>query len=203
LNLFFIILIYMNRGKVILASMLGVAVLGVGAIVPIAVFAQTQDSTGSSFVQRLANKLGLDQSVVETAVDDVHEEIEAEMEAERAAAINQAVTDGKLTQRQADILNAVNDAHEGLRDEVRPVDIKENFEDMTQAEREAQMDTMKAEMDQKLLDAVNANGLNATTEEIQAAHEAAREAGVMKMVKFEMGVRTGKGMGPGMFIERL
>lgn len=73
-----------------LAATAAVAVLAVGAI---AAGAQSQEGDGTSFLDRVAAKLGIDTPKLEQAIKDT-----------RTEDIDQAVTDGKLTQEQADDL---------------------------------------------------------------------------------------------------
>ena len=167
----------MNK-KLVIASVLGTGVLAVGALVPIAVFAQTAtDSTSvSTFVQKLADKLGIDQNTVQTALDSVKTDMQAERVAQFKTDVSQAVTDGKLTQRQADILLGVEDVMPTL---AKPIpDTSVDLSTLTEDQRKAQMDTMRTQMDQSIVDALNAKGLATTVSELQSAQDAARTAGL-------------------------
>ena len=191
--------ITMERKKLFIAAAgAGMAVIGsVAAIVPLAVYAaETTTNPQDSFVQKLAEKLGIDATTVEDAVESAHEDMRAEMEAKREEEINQAVTDGKLTQRQADILLAIDDAMESLKTEAgtEPTVIqKEDLSDLSEEEREAKLEEFRAAHDQELVDALNEAGLNTTIEELQAAQDAARDADV----GFGFSVKVDGPIGPG------
>lgn len=166
----------MNK-RAIIAGAVGTGLLGISAFLPLALSAQNADSAKTTFVQKLAEKLGLDQSNVQTAVDEIRTEVNSEKQAERKVEITQAVTNGKLTQRQADILFAVMDvefekpSHENKSEENSLSDEtsqSENFEDW--------METQRAEREQKIVDTLNAAGLNTTLEELKATQDAAKSA---------------------------
>ena len=175
--------------KKLLLGAIGIAVIGaIGVIAPTLAYAATDSTTPSTFVTKLAEKLGIDVNTVQTAVDSTRTEIKAENDATRKTEIAQAVTDGKLTQRQADILDAMRDV-----EPIKPADdtTKPDLSTMTQDERKAAMDAMKVQRDQAMLDALNAKGLNTTLDEVQTALTAARTAGLAK------GPGMGRGMGFG------
>lgn len=75
---------------VLLAATAAVVAIGAGAI---AVGAQSQEGTGTSFLDRVAAKLGIDTPKLEQAIKDT-----------RSEDIDKAVADGVLTQERADAL---------------------------------------------------------------------------------------------------
>jgi hypothetical protein len=168
----------MNK-KFLFAGVLGSGLVVFSLLVPTLVAAQVADSDNgvTTFVQKLAEKLGIDQSTVQDAVDSVHDEIKSEKDAEYTTEVNQSVTDGEITQRQADILLAMLDI-EPTKPDATDLPTREEMESMTQEEREAQRETMHTQMQQTIVDALNANGLNTTVEEFQSTQEAARSAGL-------------------------
>lgn len=159
-------------------ALAGAMLIGTLALIPVGIVsAQTMTQNGSTFIQKLAAKLGLSEDVVQQAVNSTHDELRDEMEVKHAEELTSAVEDGKLTQRQSDLLNAVADIRQSLKDESfaqRPADLN----DLTHEERQAQHETLRNEMDQKLVDALNANGLNTTIDELREAMTAGREAGI-------------------------
>ncbi|MFS8130365.1 MAG: hypothetical protein ACMG57_00135 [Candidatus Dojkabacteria bacterium] len=179
--------------KKLLLGAIGIAVIGaIGAIAPTLAYAATNSTTPSTFVTKLAEKLGIDVTTVQTAVDSTKTDIKADNDATRKTEIAQAVTDGKLTQRQADILIAQMDIQLTKPDDsTRP-----DFSTMTEEQRKAAMETMKTEREQAEVDALNAKGLATTLEEVQATRSAAQTAGLAKGPGMgrEMGHRFGMGL---------
>jgi len=173
----------MNKKNLMIA---GAMALGLGAVtlVPIGlVSAQVSTQANTTFVAKLAERLGISQDTVQTAVDSTKKELKTERDAQRTEAIAQAVTNGKLTQRQADILNKMDEARDSLRDSMTKQE--------RQAEREADKDLTKeerkAKMETQLVDTLNQSGLNTNAEEVTATIEAAKNADILK---------GGKGGGP-------
>ena len=166
----------MNKKNLLIGSFAVVA-LAVGALIPIGVYAATQSDSTTTFVQKLATKLGIDQAKVQSAVSDVHSEMKAEREAVRQVEIAKAVSDGKLTQRQAEILKALQEIREDIKPADKPAN-KQDLKNLSKVERQAKMEEFRKAMDQKLVDALNAKGLKTTIEEIQATHKALKDAGL-------------------------
>ncbi len=165
------------KNKKLLLGTMGVAVIGgVSTLIPFGVYAAENPEEVNTFVQKLAEKLGIDEATVETAVESVHTEIRSEHEVEREAAITQAVTDGTLTERQGEILAALYEAFETIRPKDRGLLERQNWSELTEEERQAHFGEMKDERDQKLVDALNEQGLNTTLEELESTREAARSA---------------------------
>jgi hypothetical protein len=163
--------------KKIIAGIAAAGVAGAAAIIlPISALAATTGD--STFTSKLAQKLGIDQAKIESALSEVKTEMQAERIAEIQAEIKTLVESGKLTQRQADILNA----EMKYREEIKPSDTdkptKEEMDSLTEDERKAKMDAFKTEMQSKLLAKLNENGLNTSLDEIEKAHEAAKDAGL-------------------------
>lgn len=97
-----------------------------------------------------------------------------EREAERAEIVVEAVEDGTLTQRQAEILHAMA--------ELRPVGGRGLFgagRDLSEEEREALREEMREQRDQSMLDQLNEAGLDVTEEELQELREVREELGLM------------------------
>lgn len=109
-------------------------------------YASASSTSGNGPFNKIANaiaeKFNLNAADVQTVIDDTMKAELAEMEKNRPDRLAQAVTDGKLTQAQADLIKAkmeeMRTAMEGRKDMIK---------NMTQAEREAaiktQMETLK------------------------------------------------------------
>jgi len=87
-----------------------VATIGLAGLGGASVFAVSSGDSGSSIVDKIASTFGLDKAKVQAVFDQDRASHMADMQTKRAAALKQAVTDGKLTQTQADyITNAWKD----------------------------------------------------------------------------------------------
>jgi len=177
-----------------------VGTLGLAGAISVPIIISADDTTEtdvSGFVQKLAGNLGLDQSVVQSAFDSTHAQIRSEVKAEVTTEIVNAVTAGTLTQRQADILTAVQNLEMNPPAEAgRPENAGQG--NSTHEERQSQMEQMRAERHQSIVDQLNESGLNTTVDELEAAQEAAKSAEVRLMGGFgERGMGgSGKGHGP-------
>ena len=183
----------MKRKNIAIAS-IGVVTLGsLALLLPLGVYAaESSSSSVTSFVQKLSAKLGIDENTVQAAVDSTKEELRSEYGAFRSSKIADAVTAGKLTQRQADILNAIHNVKESLKTNTLEKPLKGELRGLTESERIAKRESMRNEMDQILVGALNKEGLNTSLEEIQSTQEAAQNAGL----GFGTGAHKGqRGMG--------
>jgi hypothetical protein len=109
----------------------GAAVLALGIAIPAAAFADPTPTPSSSatdattpeqrraehrdkLAEALAKELGIDQAKVAAALDKVDEQMRAEAKAERQAALKErlaaAVSEGKLTQAEADAILKASEA---------------------------------------------------------------------------------------------
>lgn len=160
----------------------GIATLALGASVMLPLAVSANDTNpDTTFIEKLASKLGISVDSVESAVSETREEIHAERVAQREEDISTAVSNGTLTQRQSDILNAIDDAMFSLRGSKSEED-RGAFRDLTPEERRTQMET-------DLVNALNEAGLNTNSEELESTRTAARNAGVLE------GFGGGRGMG--------
>lgn len=131
----------MRNKKIVLPVLVGLLLIG---IIFGTGYVSAQDTTDgqTTFVQKLAEKLGISQDKVQTALDEIHTERHALMLQNMESKLNQAVSDGKIndTQKQA-ILNKMKEM-EGNRPEKI-----EDFKNMTDAERRQAMEQKKTEME--------------------------------------------------------
>ncbi len=125
---------------------LGVAAAGIGASAALA------DETGksnpvSSLVAAIAQKFNLNQADVQKVFDDQRAQMQAQTQAQRQQKLDdrlsQAVTDGKLTQAQADAIKAKIVEFETL---------KTSLKDKTAAERETARGNFNNSLKQWLTD---------------------------------------------------
>jgi plasmid replication initiation protein len=72
---------------------------------------------------KIATTFHLDKSKVQSVIDEDRQTHHAEREAKQAAALQQAVTDGKLTQAQADHITTVWKEIKDLRGTTKPQDM--------------------------------------------------------------------------------
>ncbi len=114
------------------------------------VYAQTEESTSQRwpFVSLLAEKLDMDEEELNVVVEEVRQEHRSQMHQERSEKIQQAFQEGKLTERQLEILNA--------------------------KEESRGMGRVKGAM----LDQLNEQGLDVTHEEMQEIRDLMVELGV-------------------------
>lgn len=168
----------MNK-KIMALGIVGTLGLAGVILVPLAVSAATTttNTTVSEFVQQLAAKLGIDQGTVQTAVDSVKTDMKATRDAQVKADIATAVTNSKLTQRQADLLIA----QMGVQLDPPTKDTQVDPSTLTEAQRQAQMQANRTAREQAMVDKLNASGLNTTVDELKAAEDAARTAGIRMM----------------------
>jgi len=182
----------MKTKHLVAAGVASIALGGV-AILPFAVVSadEVSSTTATTFVQKLAEKLGINVETVQTAVESTRTEIRDAREAERETAIADAVTAGTLTQRQADIFNAIDEAMQTIRGSMT--------QEQREAEREANqgltMEERKNKMETELVTALNNAGLNTTADELTATRDAARDADIMPAGKGGRGGFGGPGMG--------
>lgn len=152
----------MNRKILIgVGSMATVAAIGLGSSM---VFAQGNSQT---FAQELAAKLGLDESKVQTALNDIRGERKATNEANFQAKLDQAVKDGKLTSAQEQAIIA-------KRKELA-------------ASRQQNMDALKNMTPQQRRDEMN--------KKRQELDDWAKQNGIDKMYLFGVFGRGGRGFG--------
>ncbi|HLD04008.1 MAG TPA: hypothetical protein VJC17_04510 [Candidatus Dojkabacteria bacterium] len=160
-----------------------VGILGLAAVMlPITALAQTVPEPGE-FIARLAAKLGIEQTKVETAFSEVKNEFHAERMSELKSQLQKYVDEDKLTQREADLLYAAADLRFEIKAEFQPFD-KEALQNLTIEEHRAKMEEMHNNMVQQMIASLNENGLNTNTEELQAAQQKAHELGIMGVAGF-------------------
>jgi hypothetical protein len=181
--------------KLIIYTAIGAILIVSGVFVTQEVYAQELGVNGDTFVSRLAAKLGINESDVNTAMDEVRTEVQAEREAERAETITQALDDGKLTEKQAEILNALEDINVNRG---RPEDWEE-WKEYTPEQKEALQEARHELIQQDRIDALYEQGIEVTQEEMDNLHDVMEELGIGMYGARSNGGQRG-GMGQGMML---
>jgi hypothetical protein len=178
--------------KLIIYTTMGVVIVVSGVFVSSRVNAQEFNPANDTFVSRIAEKLGIAEEEVVEVVDDLREDMQAQRQAERAEAITQAIEEGKLTDRQAEILDAMED----LEMTGRPDDWGQWHEytpEQREQLREARRETREIQVREALYEQ---QGLEVTEEEMNELHEVMLEEGIgMYGRRGEKGLQMGGGMG--------
>lgn len=113
-----------------------VATLGLGVIGAANATTNNTSDTGTSLIDKIATTFNVNRDQVAALFTADRQEHEAQMQADQAARLAQAVTDGKLTQAQADYITNAQKDIQALRDSSQPGQ-----------ETDAQRTEMKTKMD--------------------------------------------------------
>ncbi len=120
-----------------------VATLGLTGLIGGAAFATAQaGADNNTLVQAIATKFNLKTAEVQAVFDANKTQVHAEREQQAKDKVAQLVSDGKLTQTQADKINAKRAELEKEREANRAAD-----QNLTEAEHQAKRDARRAEMD--------------------------------------------------------
>lgn len=168
--------------------------MAMGAVaIPVAVVSAQYKTVSDDFATSLASKLGVSEDSVKSALTQVQVEHHEQREAERDAKIATAVAEGKLTQRQADLLEAM---HTIMEDKRASGEFKngQDLKDLTEAERQALMQENRETRKSEMLTGLNNKGLNVSAEELDSLHTTMLELGLNGK---GAGSQGGRGMGFG------
>lgn len=172
-----------------------IATSGAVLIVPTAAATATSEA-GQNFINQLANKLGLEEDKVETAVTEIREEFQAEREAEVQEAIEQAVSDGEITVRQGELLEAMHEYRSSTAATTNKPELdRSEWQDLSAEERQTKMEELRTERNASLVEALNENGLNTNADEIQELQDKIRD---LDLNIGTFGKRGAGGLGRGM-----
>lgn len=153
---------------------MGVIIVVSGVFVASSVNAQDLESSGNTFFSRLAEKLDLEEEEIVEVVDGLREDMQAQRQAQRAETITQAIEDGKLTEKQIQILDAMED----LKPTGKPEDWEE-WKEYTPEQREALRETRRETRENEMRDALyNDFGLEVTQEEMVELHQIMSDEGI-------------------------
>lgn len=124
---------------------LPIAVLAIAgaALFGTSAYAQSSQNGYGNMTQKLAQKLGIEESKVQAAFDEIKVEHHKNMEQKLNERLDQAVEDGKLTQEQKALILAKHAELQQQRESER-----EQVQNMTPEERKAFMENRREEMAQ-------------------------------------------------------
>ena len=175
--------------KLVIYTTIGTILVVSGVLVTSKVNAQEFRLGNDTFTSKMADKLGMEDEEVVTVIEDVREEMQAERQAERDTAILDAIDSGDLTEKQAEILNAMEDID---IDRGKPEDWEE-WKDYTPEQREALRDAREETRQQEIIDALYEQGIDVTADELDELRDVMQELGIGMY-----GLRGEGGMGGGM-----
>ncbi len=133
----------MKKHLVIAASVATIGLAGLGAgVAHAATSSSTKADPMSSLVDKIATKFNLNKSEVQQVFDAQKTEMQAQRETEVKADVAKLVTDGKITQAQADLINAKREELEKQRETDRA-----SFDSMSDADRKTAMDKKKTDLE--------------------------------------------------------
>jgi hypothetical protein len=180
--------------KLVIYTTIGTILVVSGVLVTSKVNAQELRLGNDTFTSKLSEKLGMDDEEVAVMIEDVREEMQAERRAERDEAIVEALDSGDLTEKQAEILNAM----ENLDiDKGRPDDWDE-WKEYTPEQKEALRDAREEVRQQEIIDALYEQGLEVTSDELDELRDVMQELGIgMYGFRGEGGIGGGMGMHQG------
>jgi hypothetical protein len=102
-----------------LAASAAAIVLTSGGFAAQHAFAATDTTTEKTLVERISERFNLNKTDVQAVVDEAHAARHAEMQAKVAERLTQAVTDGKITQAQKDLITTKQAEVQKKMDEIR------------------------------------------------------------------------------------
>lgn len=131
---------YMNISKLLL-PVLAIVILGGSVIGAGLVNAQGSENPASTLVTRIAQRFNLNEADVKAVFNEVHDEHKTKMKADLESRLNQAVSDGKITEAQKQaILEKFGTSPENKIN-------REEFKSMTKEERQTKMEERKTEIE--------------------------------------------------------
>lgn len=126
-----------------------VATVSLGGLAGVGIAsAATDTSSGTTLAERIASKFNLSQDDVQAVIDEDREARQAEREAEQKEKLAEAVTNGKLTQEQADHITSVLDEIKILRGDTGMKDLSDEIKDQIKEK----MDTLRDWADDNNID---------------------------------------------------
>lgn len=134
----------MKRNLAIAAAVatIGIAGLGAGAAHAATSSNTTKTDPMSSIVDAISSKFNLNKTEVQQVFDEQKTKMDAERETQVKEEVAKLVTDKKITQAQADLINAKREELDKQRETN-----KDSFTDLTQDQRKAKMDEQKTALE--------------------------------------------------------
>ncbi len=105
------------------------------------VSAQSADDHNTTLIQKLVQRFGLKTEDVQAVFNEQRQEHQANMQAKAEERLTQAVTDGKLTESQKQLILAKQKELQAARETEM-----ENFKNMTEEQRKTQMEAKRQEL---------------------------------------------------------
>jgi len=128
-------------------KILALSALALGTVAIVGLYgAKTISAQGGRdhpFVQRLAERFGLNEDEVETFFEEEKEAHRQEKQAKFEEYLDQAVADGKITEEQKQAILAKHEEHQAEMEA-----LKAELKDLSPEERKAKMQELKQEMEQ-------------------------------------------------------
>ena len=159
--------------KLIIYTTIGTILIVSGVLVTSGVNAQEFNLNSNNFFGRIAQDLDMDEADLIEVVEDVREDMRTQRQAERVETIATALEEGDFTQRQAEILNVMED----LDLSGKPDDM-EAWREYTPEQREELRESRHENRQQDILSALYDAGLEVTQDELDDLHEAMEELGI-------------------------
>jgi hypothetical protein len=128
-----------NKFKLGIIALAIVAATGVAGV---SAFAQTANTEYKTFVQSLAQKLGISEDKVNTAVTEIHNERHQEMLQKYEEKLSTAVKNGEITEAQKTLI-----LEKGKQLEEDREAHKESMKDKTPEERRTEMEQKRTELE--------------------------------------------------------
>jgi len=97
----------LKRTLIIGAGVASVGIAGLAGVATTSALTATDGDSGTSIIDKLVSKFGLNKDEVKAVFDENRNEHMASMKADRAEALKTALSDGKLSQQQYDHIVAV------------------------------------------------------------------------------------------------
>jgi len=131
--------IYIN--KKIFIGIISVAIIGSAVLGISKANAQTTPNNVSNIIQKLSQRFGLNENDVKQVFDQNRQERQSQMETKFEERLNQAITDGKITQAQKELILT---KHEQLQAE-RNANLT-NWQNLTPDQRRTEMEKQRTDM---------------------------------------------------------
>lgn len=131
------------KRTVLVGAVAAVAAVGGVGGAGIASAATNGNSSESSIVDKIASKFNLNKTDVQSVFDENREAKQAEREADQKQRLADAVTNGTLTQAQADHITSVHNEIKTLRGTTAPKDLSQDVRDQIKDKMDALRDWAK------------------------------------------------------------
>ena len=135
------------KRQLIAASIIAAGTVGLAGAAMVGAESASGSNPMQDLASAIASKFNLKEADVQTVIDEQRTQMQAKREQEIKDQVAQLVTDGKLTQAQADKINAKRTELQQEREANRTAD-----QDKTEAERQANREAHKTEIDKWLSD---------------------------------------------------